>query len=139
MTSTISASDLLKFFPSLVFTVFVGAVGDVLDDLTQSYLELMTVVQHCPNLVAFIVPNRFRSVGLLTCAASGFRLHLHCLLDRGGRDDISNLVPETLDAPSSGCSVDNPDNSLIESIWLFESLFQRHAPDFGSHHFMCKL
>ena len=29
--------------------------------------------------------------------AFGFRLH--CLLDRGGRDDVSNLVQETFDAP----------------------------------------
>ena len=57
MTSTISASDLLKFFGSLVFTVFVDTVGDMLVDLTHPDLELMTVVQHCPNLVAFIVPN----------------------------------------------------------------------------------
>ena len=30
---------------------------NMLVDLTQSDLELMTVVQHSPNLVAFIVPN----------------------------------------------------------------------------------
>ena len=55
MTSTISA--LLKFFASLVFTVFDDTVGDVLVDLTQSDLELMTVVQHNRNLVAVLVPN----------------------------------------------------------------------------------
>ena len=40
---------------------------------------------------------------LLTFSSLGFRLHLHCLLGRGGRDDLSNLI---LDAPGSGYSVD---------------------------------
>ena len=57
MTSTISASDLLKFFASLVFMVFVDTVGDMLIDLAQSDLELMTVVQHYRNLVAFLVSS----------------------------------------------------------------------------------
>ena len=61
----------------------------------------------------------------------GFRLYLHCFLDRVGRDDISNLVPKTFDVPSSG--------GLVESTLLFESLFQLHASDFGSHHFLCEL
>ena len=84
-------------------------------------LELMIAAQHYRNLVALLVS--FTLQDLLTFASLGFSLHLHCLLDRGGRDDLSNLV---LDAPGSGCSFDNPDNSLIESISLFESLFQRH-------------
>ena len=48
---------------------------------------------------------------LLTFAVFGFRLHLHCLLDRGGKDDLSDLVLKTFDVPSSG--------GLIESISLF--------------------
>ena len=74
MASTISASDLLKSFASLIFTVFVDTVGDMLVDLlcasasvepVRLDLELMGAVQHCRNLVAFLVPNRFRSAGLL--------------------------------------------------------------------------
>ena len=57
MTSTGSASDLLKSFASLVLTVFVDTVVDMLVDLTQSDLELTTVVQHYRNLVAILVPN----------------------------------------------------------------------------------
>ena len=57
MTSTSSASDLLKSFASLVLTVFVDTVGDMLVDLTQSDLELTTAVQHYRNLVAILVPN----------------------------------------------------------------------------------
>ena len=62
MTSTISVSDLLKSFASLLFTVFADTVGDMLVDLlcasasiepVRRDLELMTVVQHCRNLVAF--------------------------------------------------------------------------------------
>ena len=103
MTSTISASDLLKvfnFFGShgLWLGLSSDTVGDMLVDLTQSGL-----------------------------------------LDRGERDDTLNLMLETFDAPSYGCFVDNPDNNLIESISLFESLFQRHAPDFGSHRLLYKL
>ena len=128
MTSTISSSDLLKFFASLVFTVFVDTIGGVLVDLTQSDLELTTVVQHCRNLVDCFPRVKLISLcwspsllqDLLTFAAFGVRLHLHCLLDRGQKDDILNLIPETFDVPSSGCFVDNPDNSLIESISLFE-------------------
>ena len=109
-------------------------------------LELTTVVQHYRNLVAFHLaelislswsPSLLQD--LLTLAAIGFRLHLHCLLDRGERDDTLNLMLETFDALSYGCFVDNPDNSLNESILLFEGLFQRHAPDFGSHRFLHKL
>ena len=37
--------------------VFVDTVGDMLIDLVQSDLDLMTVVQHCRNLVAFLVSN----------------------------------------------------------------------------------
>ena len=66
MTSTNSASDLLKSFASLVFTVFVDTVGDVLVDLlcasasvepVRLDLELMDAVQHCRDLIAFHVPN----------------------------------------------------------------------------------
>ena len=66
MTSTISASDLLKSFASLIFTVFVDTVGDMLvDRLCASAsvepvrldLKLMDAVNHCRNLVAFLVPN----------------------------------------------------------------------------------
>ena len=90
-------------------------------------LELMNVVQHCRNLFRYSnlillcwSPSLLQD--LLTFAVFGFRLCLHCLLDRGGKDDLSNLV---LDAPGSGCSVDSPDNSLIESI----SLIERSFPD----------
>ena len=109
-------------------------------------LELTAVVQHCPNLVYLrrarlillcLSPSLLQD--LLTLAAIGFRLHLHCLLDRGERDDILNRMPETFDAPSSGCFVDNPDNSLIESISLFEGLFKRHAHNLGSHRFLYKM
>ena len=66
MTSTISASDLLKSCASLVFTGFVGTVGDMLVDLlyvaasvehVRRDLELMDAVQHCRTLVAFLMPN----------------------------------------------------------------------------------
>mmetsp|Transcript_40114 Transcript_40114/g.106415 ORF Transcript_40114/g.106415 Transcript_40114/m.106415 type:complete len:298 (-) Transcript_40114:3-896(-) len=89
--------------------------------------------------IDFALLVSFTLQDLRTFAALGLRLHLHCLLDRGGRDDISNLVPETLDAPSPGGFVDNRDNSLIESISLFEGLVQRHTPDLGSHRCLCKL
>ena len=61
MTSTISVSDLVKSFASLVFTVFFDTVGDMLVDLlcasasiepVRQDLELMNVVQHCRDLVA---------------------------------------------------------------------------------------
>ena len=64
MISTISASDLLQYFASLVFSVLVDIVGDMLVDLlcasasiepVRRDLELMNVVQHCRNLVAFLV------------------------------------------------------------------------------------
>ena len=48
----------------------------------------------------------------------GFRLHLPAFIEAG--HPLPNLV---LDAPCSCCSVDNPDNSLIESILLFKGLF----------------
>ena len=86
---------------------------------------LSTLSQSCGFLRAkliFALLASFILQDLLTFASLGFRSHLHCLLGRGGRDDLSNL---TLDAPGSGCSVDNPDNSLIGSISLFEGLFQR--------------
>ena len=66
MTSTNSASDLLKSFPSLVFAVFVDTVGDMLIDLlcasasvepVRLDLELMDALQYCRDLVAFHVPN----------------------------------------------------------------------------------
>ena len=44
---------------------------------------------------------------------------------------ISRISSETLDAPSS--------DGLVESISLFEGLFQRYALDLGSHRFLCKL
>ena len=65
-------------------------------------LELMYVVQHCPNLVdlrrAKLIllcwsPSLLQN--LLTFAVLGFRLHLHRLLDRGARDDIPNIVGDT--------------------------------------------
>ena len=68
---------------------------------------------------------------LLTFAVFGLRLHLQCPLGRGGRDDLSSLVQETFDVPTSG--------GLIESILLFESLFQIQASDSRSHRFLCKL
>ena len=53
MTSTISASDLLKFFVSLVFTVFVDLLcASASVEHVRRDLELMNVVQHCRNLVA---------------------------------------------------------------------------------------
>ena len=66
MTSTNSALDLLKSFASLVFAVFVHTAGDMLVDLlcasasvkpVRLNLELMDAVQHCRDLVAFLVPN----------------------------------------------------------------------------------
>ena len=66
MTSTISASDLLKSFASLMFTVFVDTVGDMLVDLlcasasvelVRLDLKLMDADQHYRNLVAFLVQN----------------------------------------------------------------------------------
>ena len=109
-------------------------------------LELMSVVQHCRNFVALRCarlillcwsPSLLHD--LLMFAVFGFLLHLHCLLDRGGKDDLSDLALRTFDAPGSGCSIDSPDNSLIESISLIEGLFHIHASDFGLHHFLCKL
>ena len=44
---------------------------------------------------------------------------------------LSNLVPETFDVPSSG--------GLIESIWLYNGLFQRRAHNLGSPRFLCEL
>ena len=61
MASTLSVSDLLESFASLVFTILVDTVGDMpLDLLCASAsieplrrdLELMNDVQHCLNLVA---------------------------------------------------------------------------------------
>ena len=115
MTSTISASDLLKFFVSLVFTVFVDLLcASASVEHVRRDLELMNVVQHCRNLVAL------RCVKLISLCWSpslcGVRL------------------PPTSPLPSY-----NPENSLVKSILLFEGPFQRHAPDFGSHRFLYKL
>ena len=83
-------------------------------------LELMNVVQHCCNLVAL----RCVELMLLCWSSSLCKLSARLMCSASGeRDDLSNLV---LDAPGYGCSVDNPDNSLIESILLFKGLFQRH-------------
>ena len=71
VTSTNTASDLLKSFASLVFrglrlVLSSDIVGDILVDLlcasasmelVRRDLELMNVVHHCRNLVAFLVPN----------------------------------------------------------------------------------
>ena len=68
MTSTNSASDLLKFFASFVFRVFgllISCRRLLVDLLCASAsvehvrrdLELMDAVQHCRNLVAFLVSN----------------------------------------------------------------------------------
>ena len=141
LTSTISASDLLKFYRffeshglRLVNLLSKICFFDVLRasvsvEHVRQDLELTAVVQHYRNIVDF---PRAKLISLcwspsllqdlLTFAALGFRLHLHCLLDRSERDDLLNLI---LDAPGSGCSVDNPDNSLTGSISLFEGLFQR--------------
>ena len=59
-----------------------------------------------------------------------------CSVDSPDNSLIESLV---LDAPGSGCSVDNPDNSLIESISLFEDLFQRRVRNLGSHLFLWNL
>ena len=66
MTSTNSASDLLRSFASLVFAVFVDTAGDMLVDLlcasasvepVRLDLELMDAVRHCRDLVAYHVPS----------------------------------------------------------------------------------
>ena len=54
-------------------------------------------------------PSRLQDV--FTFAAFGLRLYLPCLLDRGVKDDLSDLVLKTLDVPSSG--------GLVESTSLF--------------------
>ena len=67
VTSTISASDLLKFFASLVFTVFVDLVcASASVEHVRRDLELMNVVQHCPNLVA-LRQIRFGNVSAFSC------------------------------------------------------------------------
>ena len=139
MTSTILASDLLESFASLVFTVFVDLVcASASVEHLRRDLELMNVVQHCRNLVALrcvelilLCWSSSLLQALRTFDVLGFRLHLFCLLDRCGRDDLSNLVPETFDVPSSG--------GLIESILPFKSLFQRRAHNLGSLRFLCEL
>ena len=95
----------------------------------------MDAVQHCRTLVALrcvalilLCWSSSLLQALLTFAVLGFRLHLHCLLDRGG-SSLPNLAPETLDVPSSG--------GRNESTLLFKGLFQRRASDFGSHRFLC--
>ena len=73
MTSTNSASDLLKSFASLVFKIALvlnGRLVDTVSDMLVAILyasasvehvrrdlELMDAVQHCRNLVAYLVPN----------------------------------------------------------------------------------
>ena len=58
MTSTISTSDLLKLFASLVFTVFIDLVcASASVEHVRRGFEAMNVFQHCPNLVAFLVPD----------------------------------------------------------------------------------
>ena len=127
MTSTNSASDLLKSFASLVVTVFGLFSCTLLVEHVHRDLELKNVVQHSHNLVAL----RHVELILLCWSSSllralrtfdvlGFRLHLHCLFDRGG-SYLPNLAPETLDVPSSG--------GLIESTLLFKGIFQRRASD----------
>ena len=118
MTSTNSASDLLKSFASLVFAVFVDLVcASASVEPVRRDLELTNVVQHCRNLVVL----RCVELVLLCWSSSllqalrafdvlGFRLHLHGLLDRGG-SSLPNLVPGTSDAPSCG--------GLSESTSLF--------------------
>ena len=118
-----------------------ASVGHVRRDL-----ELMDAVQHCRTLVAlrcveliFLCWLSSLLQALLTFAVLGFRLHLHCLLDPGGKDDLSDLVLMAFDAPGSGCSVDSSDNSLVVSISLIEGLFQHRVRNLGSHRFLCKL
>ena len=124
MTPTNSPSDLLKSFASLIFrslrlVLSSDIVGDMLLDLlcasasiepVRQDLELMTVVHHCRNLVALLVSfTSARSphvCGVRLPPASPF-----AFLNRGGKDDLSDLVLKTLDVPSSG--------GLIESTSLF--------------------
>ena len=103
----------------------------------------MDAVQHCRTLVALrcvelilLCWSSSLLQALLTFAVLGFRLHLHCLLDRSGKDDLSDLVLMAYDAPGSGCSANSPDNSLIESISLNEGLFQHRVRNNGSHRFV---
>ena len=77
----------------------------------------MNVVHHCRNLVALYCVKLILlcwSPSLLQDLSSRLRLSasacLRCLLDRGRKDDLSNLVLKTFDVPSSG--------GLIESISL---------------------
>ena len=109
MTSTISASDFLKSFASLVFTVCVDLVcASASVEHVCRDLELMNVVQQCRNLVCcsslrridFALVVFFTLQALRTFDVLGFRLHLHCLLDRGG-SSLPNLVLETFDVPSA--------------------------------------
>ena len=91
MTSTNSASDLLKSFASLRFFGFRGLrlvlssdiVRDMLVDLLcasasieplRRDLELMKVVHHCRCWSPSLLKDT------LAFAVFGFRLHLHCLL-----------------------------------------------------------
>ena len=71
MTSSNSASALLKSFASLVFKIALVLNGMLVDtvfdmlvailyasaSVVRRDLELMDAVQHCRNLVAFLVPN----------------------------------------------------------------------------------
>ena len=106
----------------------------------------MDALQHCRTMVALRCVELtllcwFSSLlqALLTFTVLGFGLHLHCLLDRGGKDGLSDLVLMAFDAPAFGFSVDSPDNSLIESTSLIESLFQHRVRNLGSHRFLCTL
>ena len=72
----------------------------------------MDALQHCRTLVALrcveltlLCWSSSLLQALLTFAVLGFRLHLHCLLDRGGKDDLSDLLLMPFDTPGSGCSV----------------------------------
>ena len=131
-TSTNSASDLSKSFASLVFAVF-----SLFSALTSSETRLLIsfalllrlslcakILNLCMLFVTIAILLLCWSSSLLqdplTFAVLGFRLHLHCLLDRGGKDDFSDLVLKTFDVPSCG--------GLMESISLFCSLLDNWNP-----------
>ena len=139
--------------------VFVDTVGDMLVDLAQSDLhfvdllisagnvlqdlKLMIAAQHYRNLVAFSGPKLISLCWSPSLCKISSRLRpsastcisIACLLEAG------EMISRThTGAPGSGCSVDNPDNSLIGSIPLLGGLFQRpRAVHVGSHFFLCKL
>ena len=106
MTSTNSASDLLKFFASLVFrclwlVLSSDTVGDMIVDLlcasasiehVRRDLGLMNVLQHCRNLVCsslrqadFALLVSFTSVRSPSClrrSASAY-ISIDCLIEAG--------------------------------------------------------